>query len=131
MPGVLPSGLLYILEGMLPRSVFAILTPIEAGPGPTMPMLLTLSTASCQISLQSEILSSRGTPKAFRQLDMMVFRYKGGSIPFSPFVWNHTPNSVPPELPAENILPEAKTLGQVISNGAGSLADFEIDRFEV
>jgi alkylation response protein AidB-like acyl-CoA dehydrogenase len=30
----------------------------------------------------------------------------------------------------DNILPEAEALGQVIMNGAESLADFEIDRFE-
>src|SRR5262249_32848189 len=39
IPGVLPSGLLYMREGMLPMLFFTTRTPIEAGPWPTTPMM--------------------------------------------------------------------------------------------
>ena len=39
IPGVLPSGLVYWREGMLPMVVLTTRTPIDAGPMPITPMM--------------------------------------------------------------------------------------------
>src|SRR6185503_15179050 len=89
MPGVLPSGLLYMRDGMLPMLFFTTRTPMAAGPWPTTPMMKTSSAAIFQMSLPSWIRSFPGTPKAFFHFSISSFIRGSGSFPCAPAERNH------------------------------------------